>query len=99
MKGPMTTHLNPDSERADRLLEQVLRLSVDQRARVAERVLASLEEVPREPTPDVEQAWAREVAARIKSLEDGTAKTVSAEEALGRARARLEQARSAKRGS
>jgi len=46
-----------------------------------------------EPDEGAEQAWAAVVAERIKSLEDGTARTVSADEAIAHARERLAKKR------
>jgi putative addiction module component (TIGR02574 family) len=45
---------------ASRLLEDALRLRPEDRVQLAEKLLASLDDVE----PDVEQAWAAEVARR-----------------------------------
>jgi Putative addiction module component len=76
---------------AESILAEALELSEDDRARVALRLCESLS-----GSPDLgsDEAWALEIAKRIERLRDGTARTVTAAEALAGARARL----SARRG-
>ena len=59
-----------------------------ERAEVVRDILETLDE---EVNEDVEQAWAQEVAQRIRDLDEGKASTVPASEAFARARSRLEQ--------
>ena len=72
----------------DSLLAEALELPEDERARLALRLAESLD--PGEDT-NSEEAWAREIARRIERLRDGTARTVSGQDALAQARARLVQ--------
>ncbi len=53
-----------------------------QRARLAERLIASLDR-----DPEVETAWAEEIKRRIADLEAGLVDTIPAEQALEQARA------------
>ncbi|MEP7009051.1 MAG: addiction module protein [Acidobacteriota bacterium] len=71
---------------SDAIIEEALKLPEGERARVALRLSESLS-----GTPDIraEKAWAGEIARRIARLHEGTAQTVTADEALSRARARL----------
>ncbi len=70
----------------DAILAEALKLPEDERARVALRLSESLSGLP-----DVHagEAWAGEISRRIARLNDGTARTLTADEALSRARARL----------
>ena len=61
-----------------------LKLSAEERARLADRLLASLSE-----DAEVEEAWAAEVERRIAEVESGQAQLVPASEAIARARAAL----------
>ena len=59
----------------EQLERELLKLPADERARLAQRLLSSLEE---EST--VEQAWYREAERRLGELEAGTVREVSADE-------------------
>ena len=63
---------------------EALKLSVEERARLADRLLASLSE-----DAEIDEAWAREVERRIAEIESGRAHLVPAAEAIARARAAL----------
>ena len=64
------------------LLEaQALKLTTSERAHLAERLIASLDE-----DGESEEAWAAEVERRIAEIEDGHVQMIPAEEALARAR-------------
>jgi len=63
---------------------EALKLSVEERARLADRLLASLSE-----DAEIDEAWAREVERRIAEIESGRAQLVPAAEAIARARAAL----------
>jgi len=76
------------TEAAQRLLEEALRLDADQRAQFALRLAESLDEPFDE---DAETAWARVIARRVAEVCTGRAKIVSTEEAVARARKRIEQ--------
>ncbi len=64
---------------------QALKLTAEERARLADRLIASLAE-----DAEVEQAWAVEVERRIEEIESGRVKLVPAAEAIARARAAIE---------
>jgi putative addiction module component (TIGR02574 family) len=64
------------SELAEKLIEQALDLPPDQRARLAERLLSSLEP---ELSP-IDQLWAREAGDRLDACERGEIKALPAEE-------------------
>lgn len=68
---------------ADSIIAEALEFPEDERARVALRLSESLS-----CTPDVgaAEAWAGEITRRIERLRDGSARTVTAGEALSRAR-------------
>lgn len=74
------------STNADTILGTALALPPDERAWLAEELVASLD---RHRDPDVEAAWAREIERRIAEVESGEAETVSWEDARARIRAKL----------
>jgi putative addiction module component (TIGR02574 family) len=59
------------------VLDQALGLPEEDRAELADRLLASLDE---EPDPEVEEAWRQEVARRLEELRSGAVKTIPWEE-------------------
>lgn len=63
---------------------QALKLAAEERAQLADRLIASLFE-----DHEVEGAWAAEVERRIAEIESGRSKLIPAEEAIARARAAL----------
>lgn len=75
---------------ADSILADALDLPEDERARLALRLAESLHG---DPQPGAERAWVKEIARRIERVRDGTAETVTGEEALASARARLSSRR------
>jgi putative addiction module component (TIGR02574 family) len=60
---------------------EALKLTPEERARLADRLLASLAE-----DPEIEEAWAAEIERRIVEIEAGRAPMVPAAEAIARAR-------------
>jgi putative addiction module component (TIGR02574 family) len=54
---------------ATKLLEEAMNLPLDERARLAEELLASLDE----KEEDVEAAWAAEIQRRAQEVRDGSA--------------------------
>ena len=60
-----------------------------ERAEIARDILETLDD--EQVNEDVEQAWAQEVARRIRDLDQGKASTMPASEAFARARSRLTQ--------
>jgi putative addiction module component (TIGR02574 family) len=71
---------------ADAIAAEALALPTNERAALVLRLAESLDD---EHDADAEDLWAAEVAARIEALRAGTAETITAEEALAEARARL----------
>jgi putative addiction module component (TIGR02574 family) len=65
---------------------QALRLTAEERAQLADRLITSLFE-----DHDIETAWAEEVERRIEEIESGRAKLVPAAEAITRARAAIKR--------
>jgi putative addiction module component (TIGR02574 family) len=63
---------------------QALKLSAEERAELADRLIASLFE-----DQEIEDAWAAEVERRIEEIESGRAKLVPAAEAIARIRAAI----------
>jgi len=74
------------STRADTILGTALALPPDERAWLAEELIASLDEGQ---DAEVEAAWAAEIEKRIAEVESGKVQTVSWEEARARIRAKL----------
>ncbi len=63
---------------------QALRLTAEERARLADRLIASLFE-----DHEIEEAWAAEVERRVEEVESGRATLIPAAEAIARARAAI----------
>jgi len=63
---------------------EVLKLTPGERAALAQRLLASLDE-----DADTEDAWAAEVERRIADVESGAVQVIPIAEALARVRAAL----------
>jgi putative addiction module component (TIGR02574 family) len=63
---------------------EALKLTSEERAHLADRLLASLSE-----DAEVEEAWGIEVERRVADIESGRAHLVPAAEAIARARAAL----------
>jgi putative addiction module component (TIGR02574 family) len=63
---------------------QALKLSTPERARLAERLIASLDE-----DAEIEEAWAAEVDHRISEIESGRVQMIPAADAIARARESL----------
>jgi len=63
---------------------EVLKLTPGERAALAQRLLASLDE-----DADIEEAWAAEVERRIADVESGAVQVIPIAEALARVRAAL----------
>ena len=68
---------------ADELESVVMALPRADRARLAERLLASLDE-----EPEVDQAWREEVRRRLEAFRAGEMQTISREEVMREARQR-----------
>jgi putative addiction module component (TIGR02574 family) len=63
---------------------QALKLTAEERAWLADRLIASLSE-----DSEVEEAWAVEVERRVEEIESDRAKLIPAAEAIARARAAI----------
>jgi putative addiction module component (TIGR02574 family) len=64
--------------------EQALKLSAEERAQLADRLISSLF-----GDHEVEEAWAVEVERRVREIESGEAQLIPASEAIARARAAI----------
>lgn len=64
---------------------QALQLTPEERAHLADRLLASLS-----PDPDIEEAWSVEAERRLAELESGAVVGVPIEDAIRRARNAIE---------
>lgn len=64
--------------------EQALKLSAEERAALADRLIASLFQ-----DDEVDRAWAQEVERRIEAIEGGRSKLIPVEEAIAKARAAI----------
>ena len=67
----------------DELSARAKTLSVQDRARLAEELLASLDQ---EPDSEVDAAWDREIQRRVAEVESGTVALVSSEDVHAEAR-------------
>jgi putative addiction module component (TIGR02574 family) len=63
---------------------QALKLSPEERAHLADRLIASLFQ-----DQEVEEGWAAEVERRIEDIESGRSRMIPADEAIARARAAI----------
>ena len=68
----------------EKLEAEALKLAPGERAALAQRLLASLEE-----DAEIEEAWAVEIERRIAEVESGAVQVIPIEEALARVRAAL----------
>jgi putative addiction module component (TIGR02574 family) len=66
----------------EELVQQARQLPPEERARLADILLESLQEVP---SAEIEAAWDREIEARIAAYERGESKTYPAEEVFAEA--------------
>lgn len=69
------------SETTQQLIASALRLSPQERAVVANAILASLEGTSDDGPPEIQDAWAAEIARRVDDLDSGHAKAVPSSEA------------------
>jgi putative addiction module component (TIGR02574 family) len=68
----------------DKVEAQALQLPADERAQLADRLIASLFQ-----DDEIEEAWSLEVERRIEEVESGRSELVPAAEAIARARAAI----------
>ena len=64
----------------------VLSLPRGERARLAERLIDSLDE-----DPEIEEAWAEEIKRRLDAIDRGEMEMIPAGDAVARARGRIEE--------
>jgi putative addiction module component (TIGR02574 family) len=81
--------------KTEELLAEVLRLPRDERARVVEEVLSSLEE----PEDEVAAAWAAELERRSREVAEGRVQTVAWETVRAEILRELEQRRASRSSS
>jgi hypothetical protein len=80
------------SHQARQILEEALRLPVDERADVAAELLRSLDEAERPLTPDeVDRRWAAEIARRARRAARGESVGRDANEVLDALELKLRQ--------
>jgi len=65
------------------LSQRARALPAEERAQLAEDLLASLQE---DTAPEIEAAWDKEILRRLDEVERGVAKLISAEEVFAEAR-------------
>ncbi len=70
----------------DELVAEVKKLSLEDRAALAKRIVESLDELSES---EIEALWVQEAERRLEELEQGRATEIPAEEVLRRARAAL----------
>jgi len=68
----------------EKLEAEALKLAPGERAALAQRLLASLDE-----DAEIEEAWAQEVERRVAEVESGAVKLIPIAEALAQVRAAL----------
>jgi putative addiction module component (TIGR02574 family) len=71
---------------ASKLEAKALKLPPAERARLAERLISSLDQ---QADADCEESWLREAERRLAELESGAAATISAERVIEKARTSL----------
>ena len=71
---------------ASKLEAKALKLPPEQRARLAERLISSLDEAA---DPDSEDLWIREAGRRLEELESGRVEPIPAERVVEKARSSL----------
>lgn len=75
----------------DRLESELLALSAEDRARLAERLIESLDDAPEDDPVEVERAWVAEAERRYTRYLAGDQSARPAEEVLARVRDLLKQ--------
>jgi putative addiction module component (TIGR02574 family) len=74
----------------DTIEEKVLNWPAARRIRLAEKLMASVEDFA---TPEIEAAWNTEIASRVMEIREGRAEGIPAEEVMEKARRKLHEAR------
>jgi putative addiction module component (TIGR02574 family) len=78
---------------ADRLLQDVLRLPVEDRSRIATRIIESVED---DEDFELSHAWQAEINRRVESIKDGSAQLVDHDQVMDSVRQKLALQRTAK---
>ena len=79
----------------ERLEAEALELPLQERALLAQRLLASLDDEPEEDPGEVERAWEVEIERRLAEYRAGRMEAVPAAEVLARIRDHLQRRRDA----
>ena len=79
-------YLSRMADPASKLEAKVLKLPPEQRARLAQRLISSLDQAS---DPESEEFWIREAERRLEDLESGSVEPVPAERVLEKARSSL----------
>jgi putative addiction module component (TIGR02574 family) len=74
----------------DTLEEKVLRWPAARRIKLAEKLMASVEDFA---TPEIEATWNTEIESRVKEIRAGRAEGIPAEDVMKEARKKLHEAR------
>lgn len=74
------------ADRANDLEVRLLNLPADERARLAERLISSLDQ---ETDPDAESLWIQEAERRLDELESGSVAGIPADQVFDKARSSL----------
>ena len=72
----------------EKIESEALDLPVSERARLAQLLIASLDEEPFEDAAEVQKAWDEEIFRRLTEIRAGKAKLIPAEEVLDELRRR-----------
>ncbi|MBV9773152.1 MAG: addiction module protein [Gemmatimonadetes bacterium] len=73
----------------DRLEAEILELPAHERARLAHRLIVSLDDDVEEDPTEVERAWEEEIQRRLEDYRAGRVQAIPASEVFAEARARL----------
>jgi len=76
----------------DTVLNDALHLSLEERSRIATRLIESMDD----DSLDLSPAWQAEIERRIESIKNGTVKLIDHDEAMVGVRQKLAQQRGAK---
>lgn len=79
----MAVETIPQLDQVEKILQEALALSREDRDRLVEALLRSLE-----PDEEWEKAWAVEIERRLKEIDEGRAKLIPHEEVFAELRAR-----------
>lgn len=72
------------------LAEDLLALPISDRAFLAEKLVESIDHYS---DPEIEAAWAKEIARRVREYEEGKVHGIPSEEVMSEARRRLDEVR------